>query len=276
MFLIFSFLSGPIMQPMVNIALKAARKAARIIEHASDDIHHLTVDTKSPSDFVTEIDRAAEAEIIAILSKAYPDHAIISEETGTVGDPDLAEYTWLIDPLDGTTNFINHIPHYAVSIACMKNNRVEHAVILDPIKQDEFTATRGEGARLNGRRIRVKSAFTKERALFATGIPFGECPEARMDQFQVIQKSLSLGSSGMRRLGAASLDLAYVAAGRFDAFWEANLQSWDIAAGILLVLEAGGLVADFEAGIDYFESGNIVAGSPKALKQVLQVINNSV
>ena len=260
------------MQPMVNIALRAARKAGMIIERAVENIDQLHVQNKTPHDFVTEVDKAAEAEIIAILQKSYPEHAIISEEAGTVGNPDEAEYTWIIDPLDGTTNFIHGIPHFAVSIACIKGHNIEHAVIYDPIKREEFIASRGQGAQLNGRRIRVKDNFDKSAALYGTGIPFGDCPEERMDKYQVVLKNLALGSAGIRRAGTASLDLAYVAAGRLDAFWEANLQSWDFAAGVLMILEAGGLVSDFNGDVQYFNSGNIVCGSPKAFKSLLQVV----
>ncbi|MCY4045836.1 MAG: inositol monophosphatase family protein [Cellvibrionales bacterium] len=260
------------MQPMASMALRAARKAGNLIERAFEDVDQLHVKTKSPSDFVTEIDKAAEDEIVAVLQKAYPDHAFITEESAAIGDPDTAEYTWIIDPLDGTTNFIRGIPHFAVSIACMKGNKVEHAAIYDPIKREEYVASRGAGAQLNGRRIRVKPTFDHEKALYGTGIPFGQAGIERMQQFQAIQEKLALGSAGIRRAGAASLDLAYVAAGRLDAFWEDVLQPWDKAAGALLVLEAGGLVSDFTGGNNYLKPGNIVAGSPKAFKQTLQAI----
>lgn len=260
------------MQPMVNMALRAARKAGLIIERALENLDQLPISQKNPHDFVTEIDKASEAEIISILQKAYPDHAFISEEVGQLGDTESAEYTWVIDPLDGTTNFVRGIPHFAVSIACMKGGKVEHAVIYDPIKREEYTASRGAGAQLNGRRIRIKSNFDKEQALYGTGIPFGNASEKRMDDFCAIQKQLALGSAGIRRAGAAALDLAYVAAGRFDAFWEANLKPWDIAAGSLLVLEAGGLISDYEGGNDYLKSGNIVCGSPKGFKHCLQAV----
>lgn len=267
---------GHTMHPMVNIALRAARKAGDTIERALENIDQLDVENKSPNDFVTEIDIAAESEILYVLKKAYPDHAFISEEAGTIGNPETAEYTWIIDPLDGTTNFIRGIPHFAVSIACMKEGRIEHAVILDPIRREEFTASRGGGAQVNGRRIRVRKEYEKESALFGTGIPFGEKTDEQMDSFNQVLKSLALGSAGIRRAGAASLDLAYVAAGRLDAFWESNLQSWDIAAGTLLILEAGGLVADFNGGNDYLKSGHIVCGSPKAFKATLKAVQNQV
>ncbi|NRB37462.1 MAG: inositol monophosphatase [Pseudomonadales bacterium] len=264
------------MHAMVNIALRAARKAGENIERAMENLDQLEVESKSPNDFVTEVDRAAEAEILYHLKKAYPDHAFVCEEAGIIGDPDTAEYTWIIDPLDGTTNFIRGIPHFAVSIAAVKNGRVEHAVVLDPIKREEFTATRGAGAQCNGRRLRVRKNFDKDSALFATGIPFGNKTDEQMDSFNAVMKSMALGSAGIRRAGAASLDLAYVAAGRFDAFWECNLESWDLAAGSLLVLEAGGLVSDFEGGNDYLKSGHIVCGSPRAFKATLKAVQQQV
>ena len=212
------------MHPMVNIALRAARKAGDIIERAAENLDKLEVQAKTPNDYVTEVDKAAEQEILFHLRKAYPDHAFICEETGTLGDLDSAEYHWIIDPLDGTTNFIRGIPHFAVSIGCMKNGILEHAIIYDPIRREEFTASRGTGAQVNGRRIRVRSQYEKNSALFATGIPFGGRSEEEMDAYLKVMKSLALGSAGIRRAGAASLDLAYVAAGRFDAFWEMGLK----------------------------------------------------
>jgi myo-inositol-1(or 4)-monophosphatase len=260
------------MHPMVTIALRAARKAGDIIERAVENLDQLEVESKTANDFVTEVDRAAEKEIIYNLQKAYSDHAYICEESGNIGDPDKAEYTWIIDPLDGTTNFVRGIPHFAVSIGCMKNGRLEHAVVYDPIRREEFTASRGYGAQVNGRRIRVAKNFEKESALFATGIPFGSRNEEQMDAYLGVMKSLALGSAGIRRCGAASLDLAYVAAGRYDAFWEMGLKPWDMAAGVLLIIEAGGLVSDFDGGNDYMKTGNIVCGSPKAFKATLQAV----
>jgi myo-inositol-1(or 4)-monophosphatase len=259
------------MHPMVNIALRAARKAGSNIERAMENLDHLEVKAKSPNDFVTEVDNAAEQEILFHLKKAYPDHAFLCEESGLTG-AENADYRWVIDPLDGTTNYIRGIPHFAVSIACLYRGRIEHAVIYDPIRREEFIASRGRGAQLNGRRIRVRKEYKKDNALFATGIPFGTCEEKPLDEFLQIMKTLTTGSSGVRRCGAASLDLAYVAAGRYDAFWERGLKPWDMAAGALLILEAGGLVSGFEGGNDYLETGNIVCGSPKAFKATLQVV----
>lgn len=257
------------MEPMVNIALRAARKVGETIVRASDDLDRLDVQTKGVNDFVTEVDVAAEQEIIYHLHKAYPDHAILGEEGGLVGDEN-AEYRWVIDPLDGTTNFIRGIPHYAVSIACLRNGKVEHAVIVDPVRREEFTASRGRGAQLNGRRMRVSKLPSLEGALLGTGIPFKDHCDDQLEPYAKSIQVLASQCAGIRRAGAAALDLAYVAAGRLDAFWEIGLAPWDIAAGALLVREAGGLVADINGSDDYLESGNIVCGNPKCFKAVLQ------
>ncbi len=258
------------MEPMVNIALRAARKAGESIVRASDNLDHLDVTSKSVNDFVSEVDLAAEKEIIYQLQKAYPKHAILGEETGLSGDAD-AEYRWVIDPLDGTTNFVRGIPHYAVSIACLYKGKLEHAVIVDPVRREEFTASRGRGAQLNGRRLRVSKRVSLDGALLGTGIPFRNHCDDKLEAYAKSLEVLAGQCAGIRRAGAASLDLAYVAAGRFDAFWEIGLANWDIAAGALLVKEAGGLVADIDASENYLESGNIVAGNPKCFKAVLQV-----
>ena len=257
------------MEPMVNIALRAARKAGENIVRASDDLDRIDVQAKGANDFVTEVDVAAEQEIIYHLHKAYPDHAILGEEGGLVGDED-AEYRWLIDPLDGTTNFIRGIPHYAVSIACLRNGKVEHAVIVDPVRREEFTASRGRGAQLNGRRLRVSKLASLDGALLGTGIPFKDHCDDRLEPYARSIQVLAAQCAGIRRAGAAALDLAYVAAGRLDAFWEIGLSPWDIAAGALLVREAGGLVADINGSDNYLQSGNVVCGNPKCFKAVLQ------
>ena len=213
---------------------------------------------------------AAEKEILYHLSKAYPDHAFLAEESGSSGDPD-SEYRWLIDPLDGTTNFIRGIPHFAVSIACEYRGKLEHAVVLDPIRREEYTASRGRGAQLNGRRIRVSKLNGLDGALLGTGIPFKQRQTEHLEAYIVTLQKLAAQSGGIRRAGAAALDLAYVAAGRLDAFWEIGLAPWDIAAGALLVREAGGLIGDFNGEATYMDSGNIVCGNPKCFKGVLQV-----
>ena len=259
------------MEPMINIALRAARKAGENIVRASDDLHRFEVKAKGINDFVTEVDVSAEQEIIYHLQKAYPDHAILGEESGLTGSED-AEYRWIVDPLDGTTNFIRGIPHYAISIACVYRGKLEHAVIVDPVRREEFTASRGRGAQLNGHRIRVSALTSLEGALLGTGIPFKDHCDDKLVPYSKSIEVLAAQCAGIRRAGAASLDLAYVAAGRLDAFWEMGLAPWDIAAGALLIREAGGLVADIDASDNYLESGNIVCGNPKCFKAVLQAV----
>jgi myo-inositol-1(or 4)-monophosphatase len=254
---------------MVNIALRAARKAGEKIVRASDHLDRVEVKAKGVNDFVSEVDIAAEKEIIYHLSRAYPDHAFEGEETGLTGDAEAA-YRWLIDPLDGTTNFVRGIPHYGVSIACLHKGKVEHAVIVDPVRREEFTASRGRGAQLNGRRIRVSSLPGLDGALLGTGIPFKDHCDDKLGPYSKSIEILARQCAGIRRAGAASLDLAYVAAGRLDAFWEIGLSPWDVAAGALLVREAGGLVADIDGSENYLDSGNIVCGNPKCFKAVLQ------
>jgi myo-inositol-1(or 4)-monophosphatase len=253
------------MQPMLNIALRAARKAGDLIARASEQIDRVQIETKGENDFVTEIDRKAEQEIIYHLQKAYPDHGFLGEESGQTGNAD-SPYQWVIDPIDGTTNFVRGIPHFAVSIACVHQGQIEHAVILDPIRREEFTASRGRGAQVNGRRVRVTMNASLEGALIGTGIPFKARNEAYIPAYMRSLEAIAGETAGIRRAGAASLDLAYVAAGRLDGFWEIGLNKWDIAAGILLVREAGGLVSDFKGGGNYYESGNIVAANPKCLR----------
>ncbi len=263
------------MQPTLNIALRAARKAGEMMLQASEELDRIQVQVKSRNDFVTEVDRAVEKEVIYHLRKAFPEHGIRGEESGfQEGKNGPSDYEWIIDPLDGTTNFINGIPHYAISIACKHKGRLEHAVVYDPIKREEFTASRGDGAALNGHRIRVTQAKGLEGSLIGTGIPFNGYSLDNIDPYLVAMKEIAGQTAGIRRQGAASLDLAYVAAGRFDGFWEMNLKEWDIAAGILLIKEAGGLISDFKGGDGYLKSGNVICGSPKVFKALLPIINN--
>lgn len=259
------------MQPMLTIALRAARKAGEIIARSVDQLDTVRIDEKSANNFVTEVDRASEKEIIYHLKKAYPDHAFLGEESGASG-VDGAEYRWIIDPLDGTTNFIHGIPHFAVSIACEYRGQLEHAVVLDPIRREEFTASRGRGAQVNGRRIRVSERKSLDGALIGTGIPFKSRCEAQIPMYVHSLQAVAEKTAGLRRAGAAALDLAYVAAGRLDAFWEMALAPWDIAAGALLIREAGGLISDFKGGNDYMENGNVVCGNPKCFKGLLQLV----
>lgn len=259
------------MEPMINIALRAARKVGENILRASDDLERLEVVEKGVNDFVSEVDINAEQDIIYHLQKAYPDHAILGEESGLIGSED-AEYKWIIDPLDGTTNFIRGIPHYAISIACVYRGKLEHAVVLDPVRREEFTASRGRGAQLNGRRMRVSKSTSLAGTLLGTGIPFKDHCDDKLTPYVKTMEVLAGQCAGIRRAGAASLDLAYVAAGRLDAFWEIGLSPWDMAAGALLIREAGGLVSDIDSSENFLESGNIVAGNPKCFKAVLQVV----
>ncbi|GAA6152992.1 inositol monophosphatase family protein [Pseudoteredinibacter isoporae] len=263
------------MEPMLNIALRAARKAGELIERALERVDVVAFEEKGRNDFVTEIDQASEKEIIYHLRKAYPEHTIRGEETGVSPGND-SDYEWIIDPLDGTTNFIHGIPHFAVSIACKYKGQIEHAVVLNPITLEEFTASRGRGATLNGRRIRVSPRKGMDGALIGTGIPFNGYAFEHITPYLAALQEIAGQTAGIRRPGAASLDLAYVAAGRFDGFWEMNLQEWDIAAGVLLVKEAGGLVSDFKGGNGFMDSGNIVCGTPKVFKPLLQIVGKQM
>jgi len=256
------------MHPTLNIAVKAARRAATVINRASTQLDLLTVQSKSPNDFVTEVDRAAEQAIIEVLRDAFPGHGILAEESGESGPE--SEYTWIIDPLDGTTNFIHGMPQYAVSIAQTKNGVLEHAVVYDPNTNELFTASRGAGAFLNDRRIRVSRRTRLNEALIGTGFPFRQFDH--VDAYLAMFKELTQKTAGIRRPGAASLDLAYVAAGRFDGFWEMGLSPWDMAAGVLLIQEAGGLVSDLSGEANYLTTGNLVAGAPKIFGQLLPII----
>jgi len=258
------------MEPMVNIALRAARKAGELIVRASDELDLIAVQAKSINDFVSEVDLNAEQEIVQQLQRAFPDHAILAEESGLHGDAD-AQYRWIVDPLDGTTNFIRGIPHYGVSIACLHNGKLEHAVVVDPVRGEEFVASRGRGAQLNGRRMRVSELPSLEGALLGTGIPFKDHCDQQLPAYTQSLERLAGQVAGIRRAGAASLDLAYVAAGRLDGFWEIGLAAWDIAAGALLIREAGGLVSDIDGSEGFMESGNIVAGNPKCFKAIVKV-----
>ena len=260
---------------MLTIALRAGRKAAELIERAFERIDLVTFESKSHNDFVTEVDKAAEKEIIYHLRKAYPDHTIRGEEGG-VQPGKNPDYEWIIDPLDGTTNFIHGVPHFCVSIACKYKGQLEHAVIIDPIKREEFTASRGRGAKLNDRRLRVSPRRGLEGALIGTGIPFNGYSLENIVPYLACVQEIAGETAGIRRAGSAALDLAYVAAGRFDGFWEMNLHAWDIAAGILLVTEAGGLVSDFNGGAEFLDSGNIVACAPKVFKPILQIVQKNL
>ena len=254
------------MHPALTIAKRAALSASRILLRHFDNLERLSVTAKQRNDFVSEADVQAEQEIIQTLRKTYPNHGILAEESGEQHGHD--DYQWVIDPLDGTTNFLHGIPHFAISIGFRHKNRLEAGLVYDPIRQEMFTASRGAGAQTNDRRMRVSNIPQMENALLGTGFPF------RHPQHQPAYLNFFGSLFGkcveVRRAGAASLDLAYVASGRLDGYWEFGLKEWDIAAGALLVQEAGGLVSDFVGGNDFMKSGNIVAGNPKVFKALLQ------
>ncbi|MCB1758555.1 MAG: inositol monophosphatase [Gammaproteobacteria bacterium] len=247
------------MHPTINIAIRAARSAGGILLRYFDRVDSLKVDRKGMNDFVSDVDRAAEQVIVEALRKTYPDHAIFAEESGRQGGD--SEFEWVIDPLDGTTNYLHGFPQFSISIALKHNGVLEHGLVYDPLRDEMFTASRGEGALLNDRRIRVTNRKGFEGALVGTGFPYRE--QRHLDTYLAMFKRMVQETAGVRRPGSAALDLAYVAAGRIDGFWELGLSQWDIAAGALLVKEAGGVVTDIGGGERYLESGNIIAGGIK-------------
>jgi myo-inositol-1(or 4)-monophosphatase len=256
--------------PMLNIAIRAARAAGSIINRAALDIDVLKVTAKGANDFVTEVDRAAEQAIIDVLLEAYPGHAILAEESGRTRGAKHSDYLWIIDPLDGTTNFIHGLPVYAVSIALSFRGRVEQAIVYDPARNDLFMASKGRGAFLNDRRLRVSKRIRMADALIGTGFPFrkGDNFKRYLKMFEEVMQNCA----GVRRPGAAALDLCYVAAGWYDGFFETGLQPWDAAAGSLMITEAGGLVGNFTGEADYLYQREIVAGNPKIYAQLVQTL----
>ncbi len=247
------------MHPMLNIAVKAARRAGAIINRASQDIGTLTIKSKNFNDFVSEVDVAAERAIIDTLKDAYPTHGFLGEESGSTSHQ--SDFIWIIDPLDGTTNFLHSFPQYCVSIALQHKGEITQAVIYEPNRNDLYTATKGRGAFLNDKRIRVSKCDKLQEALIGTGFPFRDFKY--LDDYLNMFKSMIQKTSGIRRAGSAALDLAYVASGALDGFWEIGLSPWDIAAGGLLVQEAGGIVTDLSGLSRWLESGNILVASPK-------------
>ncbi|MBK7249680.1 MAG: inositol monophosphatase [Gammaproteobacteria bacterium] len=252
------------MHPLLNIAVRAARRAGEVIVRSLVRLESLQVATKGRNDFVSEVDHAAEREIMTIIRRSHPDHAFLAEESGRTGESDTL---WIVDPLDGTTNFLHGFPVFAVSIACQIRGRLEHAVVYDPMRQELFTASRGSGAHLDNRRMRVSRQRTLEGALVATGFPY-RANTRYVDAYLGMLKTVMERAAGIRRPGAAALDLAYVAAGRVDGFWEIGLSPWDTAAGTLLITEAGGRIGTL-AGGEYRQGGNVVAGSPRVYVALL-------
>ena len=253
--------------PLLNIAVRAARQAGNVIARNIDRFDAFTVSEKSTNDFVTDIDRVAERRIIDTIRRSYPDHSFLAEESGAHGHND---FEWIIDPLDGTANFVHGFPHVAVSIAVRHRGRLQHAVVFDPLRQELFTASRGSGAQVNDRRLRVATKSDLKGALLGSGFLFREFD--RLESYLTALKALISGQAQIRRSGSAALDLAYVAAGRLDGFWELGLAPWDIAAGALLVQEAGGIVAEPSGGHDYMRSGDVAAANPKVLRAMLRTI----
>lgn len=244
---------------MLNIAIRAARRAGELIVRNLNQLERIQVVEKSRHDFVSHVDHAAEEAIVDIIHDHYPDHAIVAEERGSLGEH---EYRWIIDPLDGTTNFLHGFPVFSVSIAVARGSELEHAVVYDPMRQEIFAASRGQGATLDGRRIRVSRHSGLGNSLVATGFPF-RSDERVVDTYLKMLRAVMIETAGVRRPGSAALDLCYVASARVDGFWELGLSEWDIAAGALIIREAGGRISDFRGTDKYLESGNVVAGNPK-------------
>lgn len=253
------------MNPTTNIAIRAARKAGSIVMRYFNRIETLTVSEKQTNDYVSEVDRLAEDAIIDVIRRAYPHHAILAEESGSHAGN---EYQWIIDPLDGTTNYLHELPQFSISIALQHREELISAAVYDPVRDEMFSASRGNGALLNDRRLRVSDQRSLKGALIGTGIPFRD--QRFLDQYLDMLKAMITDTAGIRRPGSAALDFAWVAAGRMDGFWELGLSAWDFAAGALIVREAGGVVSDIRGGNRHLESGNVVAGNLKIQREMVQ------
>lgn len=261
------------MHPMLNIGIRAARNAGNIIAKAYENLDKVETYSKGANDYVTNVDKAAEKAIIDTIQKSYPEHGIIAEESG-ITDGQNNDYQWVIDPLDGTTNFIKGIPHFAVSVALRIKGKIEHGVIYDPLRNELFTASRGCGAQLNGYRLRVSKLRDLDDAIIGTGFPFKQkhLTETYLNMFQ----SIFVECGDLRRAGSAALDLAYVAAARQDGFFELGLKPWDIAAGELIAREAGALVTDIAGNYNFMKTGNIVVANPKLIKLMLGLFHEHI
>lgn len=261
------------LNPALNTAFKAARRAGDMMIRAANNLNNIKIDNKAFNDFVSDVDREAENIIINILKEAYPHHRILSEESGSIGN-ERAEFEWIIDPLDGTTNYLHKHPQYAISIALLEKGILKEALIYAPERNDLYTASRGQGALLNNKRIRVANRTDISQCLIGTGFPVVE--QSNLNTYLEILKAFIQKTAGARREGSASLDLCSLAAGRFDGFFEFNLKPWDIAAGALIVQEAGGIVTDMQGNQDWLKTGNIIAANPKILAQMLQIIQTKL
>jgi myo-inositol-1(or 4)-monophosphatase len=257
-------------EPALNIAVNAARQAGAVILRAFEHLDTIRIETKGRNDFVSEIDKKAEQTIISTLRRSFPDDAILAEESGVREAGEGNEYEWIIDPLDGTTNFLHGFPQFSISIARSHRGQLQHGLVFDPLRDEMFTASRGRGAQLNQTRLRVSKARELGQSLLGTGFPYRENDD--VDGYLAMFKAMMTRTAGIRRPGSAALDLAYVAAGRLDGFWEANLQPWDMAAGCLLIREAGGLVGDFAGGENHLNSGNVIAANPKLFAQMQKAL----
>lgn len=257
------------MHPMLNIAVRAARAGGRVLTKYMDRLDTLTIESKGKNDFVSEVDKLTEAEIVDVLQRSFPDHQFICEESGLSGN-EKAEYKWYIDPLDGTKNYLHGYPAFCVSIAVEHKGRMEQAVIYNPVSQELFTASRGEGATLDGKRLRVSKRGGIEEALLSTG--YSNDGNSDYEAYLKTLNHFTQNASGIRRHGSAALELAYVAAGRLDGYWQYNLKPWDVAAGALIVREAGGLIGDTKGESDWLKSGNVIAASPRIFDQMVRAI----
>jgi myo-inositol-1(or 4)-monophosphatase len=260
------------MHALLNVAVMAARRAGNTLMRYQVNLEKLKVEVKGHNDYVSEADRKAESIVIDVIHKHYPDHAILGEESGSIGESDTV---WIIDPLDGTTNFLHGFPIFCVSIGVQVKGRIEHAVVYDPCRQELFTASRGSGATLDGRKIRVSGRADLKQALIGTGFPFRQA-ESEMDPYLSMLKKVVRSSSGVRRPGAAALDLCYVACGRLDAFWETGLAPWDLAAGSLIIREAGGIISGLDGSENYMESGHVLTGTPKIYSALAKTCANEI
>jgi myo-inositol-1(or 4)-monophosphatase len=263
------------MQGMLNIAIRAARRAGEIMIRNLNKLESMQIAEKGRNDFVTRVDELAEAAIIEVIRDHYPDHAVLAEESGASGDH---EYEWIIDPLDGTTNYLHGFPTFSVSIAVARQGDLQHGVVYDPMRQEIFSASRGQGAQLDGRKIRVSGQTGLHHALIATGFPY-RLTESEIDVYLAMLRAVMIETAGVRRPGSAALDLCYVASGRVDGFWELGLRKWDVAAGALIIREAGGRISDFRGSDAYLDNGNVVAGAPKvyaALSKLLAPLTRGI
>jgi myo-inositol-1(or 4)-monophosphatase len=260
------------MHALLNVAVMAVRRAGGTLIRKMVNLDKLKVDQKGYNDYVSDADRAAEKAVINCILKHYPDHAILAEESGAQGESDTL---WIVDPLDGTTNYLHGFPVFAVAIGVQIKGRMEHAVVYDPLRQELFTASRGQGAHLDARRIRVSGLKQLERALVGTGFPYRQADSDLRPYLDMLGKVVR-GTSGVRRPGAAALDLAYVAAGRLDAFWETGLAPWDLAAGSLLIREAGGMVSGLDGSEDFLETGHILTGTPRIYRELAKLCAHEI